>query len=250
MTREERVALDALSALATVSEAGGAIVMRVPEAPESPMLNRIVGLGVDRPATEGDVDEVLAAMGAGFTFYVAVAPDARPVELSGWLRSRGLEPGWGWMAFHRDVAEPPPAETSLRLVLVETPAEAAALAHVMRVSYGLPEAVEPRLAGAPGAGWLCWLALEGDEPAGAAGLYAAEGVAYLGLAGTMPGFRGKGAQSALLAERIRHAAALGCDRIVTETGERKGNRPSNSYRNILRAGFTEHRVTENWLGRS
>ncbi|HYY23552.1 MAG TPA: GNAT family N-acetyltransferase [Thermoleophilaceae bacterium] len=250
MTREERVPLEAMSALATVSETGGAIVMQVPEAPESPMLNRVVGLGVDRPATPEDVDEALAAMGGGSTFYVAVAPDARPVELSEWLHSRGLEPGWGWMAFHRDVVDPPPAETSLRLVPVHTPAEAAAFAHVVRVSYGLPEATEPRIAGAPGADWLCWLALEGDEPAGAAGLYAAEGVAYLGLAGTMPEFRGKGAQSALLAARIRHAAELGCDLVVTETGERRGNRPSNSYRNILRAGFTEQRVTANWLGRS
>jgi GNAT superfamily N-acetyltransferase len=250
MTREERVALEAMSALATVSETGGAIVMQVPEAPESPMLNRIVGLGVDRPATPEDVDEALAAMGGGSTFYVAVAPDARPTELSEWLQSRGLEPGWGWMAFRRDVVDPPPAETSLRVVPVDSPAEAAAFAHVVRVSYGLPEAVEPRIAGAPGAGWLCWLALEGDEPAATGGLYAAEGVAYLGLAGTMPELRGKGAQSALLAARIRHAAALGCDLLVTETGERRGNRPSNSYRNILRAGFTEQRVTANWLGRS
>jgi GNAT superfamily N-acetyltransferase len=250
MTREERCALAAMSALATASEAGGATVLRVLEAPESPMLNRIVGLGVERPATPGDVDETLAAMGAGLTFYVAVAPDAQPLVLSEWLRSRGLEPGWGWMAFHRDVADPPPGETSLRLVRVDTAAEATAFARVARVSYGLPEAVEPRLASAPGAGWLCWLALQGDEPAAAGGLYAAEGVAYLGLAGTMPEFRGKGAQSALLAARIRYAAELGCDRIVTETGERRGDRPSNSYRNILRAGFTEERVTANWLGRS
>jgi hypothetical protein len=54
----------------------------------------------------------------------------------------------------------------------------------------------------------------------------------------------------LLAVRIRTAAELGCDVVITETGERRGDRPSNSYRNILRAGFTEHATTANWLGRA
>jgi GNAT superfamily N-acetyltransferase len=250
MTREERVALKASKLFSCAGEAGGAIVLRVPEAPDSPMLNRVAGLGVGRPATEADVDEALAAIGTGVTFYVAVAPGARPAELSEWLRARGLEPGWGWMAFRRDVGDPPSAETSLLLVEVDTVDQAAAFAHVVRVSYGLPEAIEPRLARTPGAGWLCWLALSGDEPAGAGGLYAAEGVAYLGLAGTRPEHRGKGAQNALLATRIRRAAELGCDLVITETGERRGDRPSNSYRNILRAGFKEDAVTANWLGRS
>ena len=35
-----------------------------------------------------------------------------------------------------------------------------------------------------------------------------------------------------------------------ETGERGGDRPSNSYRNILRAGFEEIAVTANWAGQA
>jgi len=250
MTREERVALRASRAFSSAAEAGGAIVLGVPEAPDSPMLNRVVGLGIEKPATEADVDEALAAIGAGVTFYVAVAPGARPVELPQWLRARGLEPGWGWMVFRRFVEGPPPAETSLRLLEVDGADAAAAFSRVVRVSYGLPEAIEPRLARVPDSGWLCWLAFDRDEPAGGAALYAAEGVAYLGLAGTLPQHRGKGAQNALLAARIRRAAALGCDLVITETGEQRDDRPSSSYRNILRAGFTEDRVTANWLGRS
>jgi hypothetical protein len=150
------------------------------------MLNRVVGLGVETPATEAGVDDALAAIGPGVTFYVAMAPGARPVELPEWLRARGLEPGWGWMVFRRDVEDPPRAETPLQIAEVGTADEAAAFGRIVRVSYELPQAVEPRFAGAPDAGWLCWLALDGDEPAGAAALYAAEGVAYLGLAGTSP----------------------------------------------------------------
>jgi GNAT superfamily N-acetyltransferase len=250
MTREERVMLRASAAFSSAVEAGGATVLRVSEVPGSPMLNRVVGLGVQTPATEADVDAALAEMGAGVTFYVAVAPGARPAALPEWLRARGLEPGWGWMAFRRDVRPLESAATSLRIVDVDTVVDAQAFGTVVRVSYELPEAIEPRLAGLRDAGWRCWVAFDGDDPAGAGALFAAEGVAYLGFAGTLPAHRGKGAQSALLAARIGAAAELGCDLVITETGERGGDRPSNSYRNILRAGFTEAAVTAHWLGRS
>lgn len=249
-SREERAARAAALSLATPNEVAGATVLTVAEAPGSPMLNRVVGLGVGAPATEEDVDAALAAIGAGVTFYAAVAPSARPAGLPGWLEGRGLEPSWGWMTFRREVSALPASPTSLRLVEVQEPAGAAVFARVVADSYGLPVAVQPRLAALRDAGWLCLVALDGDEPAGAAALLVTEGVGYLGLAGTLAEHRGKGAQSALLAERIRRAAELGCDLLVTETGERVEGRPSDSYRNILRAGFTEVEVTANWLGRS
>ena len=124
---------------------------------------------------------------------------------------------------------------------------AEAFALIVRKSFGLPEGMDPVLARAPGRGWRCWVALDGDEPAGAAALYAAEGVGYLGLAGTLPEHRGKGAQSALLAARIRLAAEQGATRVTTETGVREPGRPDRSYRNILRAGFEEVAVRANWL---
>jgi hypothetical protein len=174
MTREERVMLKALMALSSAVETGGATVLRVPEVPESPMLNRVVGLGVESAATEADVDEALAAMGTGVTFYVAVAPSARPGELPEWLRARGLEPGWGWMVFRRDVKPPASAATNLGVVEVDTVDRAEAFGHVVRASYELPETIEPRLARMRDAGWQCWVAFDGDEPAGAGALFAAE----------------------------------------------------------------------------
>jgi GNAT superfamily N-acetyltransferase len=231
-----------------VEDVGGAIVLRVPQATDSPMLNRAVGLGIDVPATEEDVDAVVQAL-AGTTFYVAILPGALPPDLPAWLEARGLEPGWGWMTFRRGVGDPPAARTELRVEEVRSPEQARAFAQVVCSGYGLPEALEPVVARAPDAGWICWLALDGDEPASAAGLYVAEGAGYLGFAATMPQHRGKGAQGTLLAGRIRRAAKLGCDIVITETGERRDNLPSNSYRNILRSGFEEVALTANWLGR-
>jgi hypothetical protein len=47
--------------------------------------------------------------------------------------------------------------------------------------------------------------------------------------------------------RIREAAARGARIAVTETGERLPDRPSASYRNILRAGFEEMYLRQNYM---
>jgi GNAT superfamily N-acetyltransferase len=140
----------------------------------------------------------------------------------------------------------PRRPTSLDLVRVG-PAEAQDFGRIVATGYGLPDAVVPWTAQAWNLGWECWLAVDGDEPAAAAGLFVSEGVGYIGFAATLPEHRGKGAQNALLAERIERAREVGCDVVVTETGERRDDLPSNSYRNILRAGFTEVAVRANWL---
>ncbi len=247
--REARVSVAAYCALLATVDVGPATVTTTPEAPGSPMLNRIVGLGVDRPATEEDVDAALAAVPSGTTFYVAVEPDARPDALPSWLAARGLEPGWGWMRFRRGVESPAAASSALRIEPVDSGDLLGAFAFIVRAGYGLPEGAEAAVMRAAGTGWRLWVALDGEEPAGAGGLYVENGVGYLGLAATLTEHRGKGAQTALLHHRIRESAALGCDVVVTETGERRNGLPSDSYRNLVRAGFAEVAVTANWLGR-
>jgi GNAT superfamily N-acetyltransferase len=56
--------------------------------------------------------------------------------------------------------------------------------------------------------------------------------ALLAGASTVPAWRGRGAQGALLGARLRHAAALGCD--VAMMGALPG---SASQRNAERQGF-------------
>ena len=249
MEREARVSLAAYECLYPQAlRLGGVTVLRAEAAPDSPMLNRVVGLGVAEPATEAALDAALEAIGDDVSCYVSVAPGAQPAGLADWLRARGLEPGWGWMTFRRGTHDAPAPQTSLRLVRVG-PAEAPAFGHVVATGYGLPDAAAAWAADAHTRGWVCWLALDGDRPAAAAGVFVSEGACYLGFAATLPEHRGKGGQSALLATRIRYAREAGCDTVLTETGERREGLPSNSYRNILRAGFEEVAVTANWLRR-
>ena len=46
---------------------------------------------------------------------------------------------------------------------------------------------------------------------------------------------------------VTHMASRGARTAVTETGERQPDKPSNSYRNILRAGFHERYLRHNYL---
>ena len=70
--------------------------------------------------------------------------------------------------------------------------------------------------------------------------------AWIGVASTRPGYRRRGAQTALLAARIDAARDAGAVLLATETGERVPGEPDQSHRNIVRAGFREAYLRANW----
>jgi GNAT superfamily N-acetyltransferase len=84
------------------------------------------------------------------------------------------------------------------------------------------------------------------EPQACAAMLIHKGVAEFGIAATLESARGRGCQTSLLHRRIEDARAAGCHTLFVQTGERTANRPSASYRNILRAGFKEAYLRPNW----
>ena len=114
--------------------------------------------------------------------------------------------------------------------------------------YGTPGFFREWLARIPARErWYCFVAFDGEAPAAAGALYAAGEVGWLGIAATLPEHRRKGGQGAILAARIEAAAAAGCEVVVTETGEALRDKPSSSYHNIIRAGFSDVYVRANYL---
>ncbi len=198
------------------------------------MFNRATGLGLDEPATEELVDVTLDFL-EGTRSYVSVAPDARPAELATWLQVRGLTPGYGWTKFVRPATDPPEAQTALRIERVES---GEAFGAAAAGGFEVPELFRGWLALLPARdGWHCFVAFDGDEPAGAGALYVAGKTGWLGIGATVPEHRGKGAQSALIAKRIEAAAELDCEVVVSETGKPIDGRAGPSYRNLVRAGL-------------
>jgi GNAT superfamily N-acetyltransferase len=226
---------------------GGATCLRAPAAPDSPMMNRVVGLGLGRTLDESDVDAALAAM-RDTTFYVAVSPDADP-RLDALLEALGLEAGWGWMLFERGPLPPHAVDTTLGIVEVDGDS-AGDWARIVLDGYGLPDACAPMVERVPGLReWHAFMALAEGEPAAAAAVWIDGDSAYFGFAATRPEHRGKGCQGALFAARIERTLEAGCTRLVTETGERRGDGAGSSYRNILRYGFEERFVVAHRLRR-
>jgi GNAT superfamily N-acetyltransferase len=219
--------------LCELAEIGGAVCLKLPRL-EGRIFNRVLGLD-----SLDALDEIAAYYG-DVAWWVS---DSR--GLGAELEAHGFVRDYGWMKFSRGVS-PRRATCELSVVAVE-PDRAGDFAAVVAGGYGLPDWSEPFAAGVVGRpGWSCYVAYDGDRPAGAGALYVDGGVGWLGFGATLPDFRGRGAQSAILAARIEDARRQGCTTVVTETGERDDRRPSGSYRNILRAGFREANVRPNY----
>lgn len=212
------------------------------------IFRRVVGLGVSRAASEAELDEVLAQMNSlGQKFAVPVAPQAQPAVLASWLEARGFTQSYAWMKFRRPCDNAPQAPTDLEVRVVGRDL-AAEFGRVVAEGFGLPPAVSPWIGALPGrADWVCTMAFSGEAPVAAGAVYVKGEYAWLGLGATLASHRRHGAQNALLARRLAEAVRLGARTAVTETGERLGDKPSNSYRNILRAGFQETYLRQNYM---
>jgi hypothetical protein len=121
-------------------------------------------------------------------------------------------------------------------------------AQIAHEAFGLPKDVAPltkALCGRPG--WHSFMSFAGETPAGIGALYVDDGVGWLGFGATLPEFRGRGGQAAILAARLEAALDAGCRLVVTETGEAVAGDPQHSYKNILKAGFRELYLRENFV---
>jgi GNAT superfamily N-acetyltransferase len=214
----------------------GVVCGRVGDLPRSRLFNHVYGLGRSTSATDEQLDRIAEFYGEE-TYFVALARDAEPADLAARLEARGFERDYAWTKFRRGVEPPPPLDTALRVEPIG-PQHARDFGRIVAAGFELPEFIgrwfaalfaRPR--------WTCFLALAGDEPAAVGTLFVCRGVGWLSFAATLPEFRRRGAQSALLATRIQAAAELGCSMVISETGALEEGRPSNSYRNIVRAGF-------------
>jgi GNAT superfamily N-acetyltransferase len=221
--------------------AGGIAVAAGPGAPYS----KIAGLGFE-PLDSSDLDTIEET-------YAAAGTPVR-VELSSLARNDIGElltrRGYALMGFENvlasglTTAEPPANDITVAGV---TDAEAAAWVDVLASSFAEPDkydgpALEEKvdrgaldtlfdqIAGIEG--FVRYFARRNGEPAGAAGMRMADGVAQLCVAGTLPAHRRRGVQTALLRRRLADAARAGCDLAVVTTQP-----GSVSQQNVQRQGF-------------
>jgi len=211
--------------------------------------NRVVGLGISAPATEAALDAIIQHYDAAAVprFFVQLSPAATPAALFEWIGQRGLRHYNNWVKLFRPVGDPPEAATDLHIEPVG-PEHAHTFADLVAPAFDWPDTVRPWMARTVGRpSWHHYVALDGDTPAATAAMHVRGRYGYLGPAATHPDFRRRGAQSALIARRLRDAAALGCEMLITETAEDRPEAPSPSFRNLRRAGFQVAYVRPNYI---
>jgi len=207
---------------------------------ESP-LTQAFGLGLNGPVTEADIagmEEFYRTHGAPVNIETCPLADPSLLKL---LNERGYRPIEYSNVLVRELTGGdsrmwPDATSEVR---VRRPAleEAESYSLLVAKSYFENAEVSPALLDIfascfQAAGAFFFMAEVDGVPAGGGMMSIHQGVASLGGAGTVPEFRNRGVQRALLLARLSKAAESGCDLAMVAT-----NPGSGSQRNVERLGF-------------
>jgi hypothetical protein len=207
---------------------------------EGTFLNQVWGLGLGGSVDRGVLREIASLYGeAGVNRYgVAISPQAQPAaEIPAMLAEHGIVPVNRAAKMYRLSPEPAEVSTDLRVELLGRD-HAEAFALVIDEVFENPDFLHPMfesLVGRPG--WRCYGAFDGEKLVATGFVYLRDGIAWLGAGATLPDYRRRGGQGAIMARRINDALAAGHDRIIVETTEDTPEAPNPSYHNMLRTGF-------------
>jgi ribosomal protein S18 acetylase RimI-like enzyme len=231
-----------------VARIGGAVVTSAADDPTR-FWSKVLGLGVEQPVTEELVAEILAFYTAHGNARAAfqVAPALLPPDWDEICARHRLVQGATWYKVARDGRPADPAPTALGVTAIG-PADADEAASVLAAGFGWDEDLMVGIYGhALRAGRVTGFVARDGGRAVAAGVLGVAGRAgEMYGAATLPDFRGRGAQSALLAARIDAAAARGCTTLYAETWVPGPDGHNPSLDNLLRAGFTIRYERPSW----
>jgi len=215
----------------------------------SVVINRVLGLGTKNKFTP----EILPIIKKFYydlgikKYFTHIYPDELPKDGIEILDELGFKKSRGWMKFVRDNSPPPQAPTKLEIRQVTSHEEAFHFGRIVADAFGMTELSAPMLAGLyDDPDWYIFLSFSGDTPAGAGAMYVRGESAWMEWGATDPNFRRRGSQAGIMSARIAKAIDLGCTMMFTETGEAVEGDPQHSYKNILKAGFKESVLRENY----
>jgi GNAT superfamily N-acetyltransferase len=202
-------------------------------------LNRCTGLGFDGTVAETDIEFVEQFYQAHNTSaQIGLCPLADPSLLE-ILRKRNYRLAQFYTVLVRTLPETGAAVEIPPGILIRQVTPEFAQVWLETVAHGFSAPAEPDAdlyaILAPNfyaANAIPFLAYMEGQPAGGGGMYTHESVVEFGGASTLPNFRRRGVQTALLQVRMQTARQAGCDlgMVMTSPG-------SHSQRNVERQGF-------------
>jgi ribosomal protein S18 acetylase RimI-like enzyme len=216
---------------AELARFGAATAAVDPSRPELDFVNRVYGLWPEDAERAPELARFYAERGV--RAWVELAPSMQFQQLAAAL----TEAGAAHIGFHTMLAGPAVA-TTVPGVQVEPAQDPELFAEVLLRGHGVPEGARTRDRDSVARwkdkeGWCLYLARVDGEPAGAALLTLDDDFGYLANASTLPAFRNRGVQTALIAARIADAEAAGCELVASQA-----EFGSASQRNLERAGLS------------
>lgn len=209
---------------------GEAVAAATPSEPELDFVNRIHGLAWIDAARLGEVLDFYR--GLGLRPWIELPPGAE--ELAARLADAGARPVASLAVVY---GVPSPRSAAAVEVLELGASEGLRFGALLLEGLGVPAPAvatdaPAAAAWATTAGVRIYVARVDGDDAGAAALSIGDGVGYLANAATLPRFRRRGCQTALISRRIADAAGAGCDLVAS-----LATFASVSQRNLERAGL-------------
>lgn len=225
----------------SIYDTGGALVSMMAKS-DALELNRVLGLGTLRPAREAMIDEIIGHYRAAKLkrFCLFLSPAARPVAIRSWLDKRGFVDIGNHIKLFRSLDEVVEPERKTKLdIRTIGPAQGADFARIVCKQYGWHEKRIPWLASMVGQpGFEHWMAFDRSRPVATGALYVHNNIGVLAWGSTETPYRRQGAQTALIAARVRRAREHKLAWVTVETTEPVKGRPSMSFRNLVASGFS------------
>jgi hypothetical protein len=215
--------------------------------------SRAIGLGVTAPATEADVDDILALWARlGISMcLVQSMPHCAPVAYTDWLRERGLEPFDQQDRIVRtEGATTTGPDRSQRELTVERvgPETAEEWSQFLQRVYRLDTGFWlPLLVDRPG--WHQYVAREHGEIVAARGMYVGgDGIAWLGIDGPVPGIMTQDFEpdAAICARIVADGPGLGARTIITDIEQPSPGLDTPSYAYFGALGFSRPYTRTHW----
>jgi ribosomal protein S18 acetylase RimI-like enzyme len=226
---------------------GGAFAAAATGAPELDFMNRVHHLWPEDAHLLPSILDLYS--GTGIRPWFEVFPSEDGVDGVGGAIARAGAAPVSFITFLYGAADAPPAAASPATgiqIRTVTAGDVDLFSDVLLRGHGVPEE-EHALARDGQRHWVdlpgttLYLATVDDTPAAAAVLRIGDGIGYLANAATLPDFRGRGCQTALLARRIADASAAGC-----ELSAGQAIYGSASQRNMERIGLRPAVTVTTW----
>ena len=195
-----------------VERVGGAVAFVASRLPTT-MFNRVIGLGLDRPATAADLDalrRVYRDAGVG-TWWLHWSPFALPGDGPAWLTAQGftVPARVSWAKMLRATSEPPRVATDL-VIAPAAASQAAAVGTAIAQAFEMPPFMGEWIAALHGRpGWRIYAITEGSAVVGGASLFLGPDAGWLGMGAVLATHRRRGGQGALMARRPAPPASTG-----------------------------------------